>query len=50
MRNEPASYISITPQHRLGAVQMRIEGIELPQHDGRVKIFDTVMVSKEMFL
>jgi hypothetical protein len=39
-----------TPQHRMGAVQKRIEGIVLPQHDGSVKAFDTAVVSKELFL
>jgi hypothetical protein len=39
-----------TPQHRMGVVQKRIEGIVLRQHDGSVKVFDTTAVSKEMFL
>jgi hypothetical protein len=40
-----------TPQHRMGAVQKRIEDIiVLPQHDGNVKVFDTTAVSKEMVL
>jgi hypothetical protein len=34
----------------MGAVQKRIEGIVLRQHDGSVKVFDTAVVSKEMFL
>jgi hypothetical protein len=34
----------------MGAVQKRIEGIVLRQHVGSVKFFDTMTVSKEMFL
>jgi hypothetical protein len=34
----------------MGAVQKRIEGILLRRHDGSVKVFDTMTVSKEMFL
>jgi hypothetical protein len=30
----------------VGAVQKRIEGIVLRQHDGSVKVFDTITVSK----
>jgi hypothetical protein len=30
----------------MGAVQKRIEGIVLRQHDGSVKVFDTITVSK----
>jgi hypothetical protein len=54
MGNESALYMRIplknTPQHRMGAVHKRIEGIVLRQHDGCVKVFDTTAVSKEMFL
>jgi hypothetical protein len=34
----------------MGAVQKRIEGLVLRQHDGSVKVFDTAAMSKEMFL
>jgi len=34
----------------MGAVQKRIEGIVLRQHDGSVKVFDTRTVTTEMFL
>jgi hypothetical protein len=54
MGNESALYMRIplknTPQHRMGAVHKRIEGLVLRQHDGSVKVFDTTAVSKEMFL
>jgi hypothetical protein len=30
----------------MGAVQKRIEGIVLRQQDGRVKVFDSITVSK----
>jgi hypothetical protein len=39
-----------TTLHRMGTVQKRIEGIVLRQYDGSVKVFDTMRVSKEMFL
>lgn len=50
MGNESTLYMRIPLMHRMGAVQKRIEGLVLPQHDGSVKVFDTKAVSKEVFL
>jgi hypothetical protein len=50
MRNEPALYIRTPLSTGWGPCRKRTEGILLRRHDGSVKVFDTMTVSKEMFL